>query len=1083
MNRRQRWIAGLIALLALSVPLAGVAGAQQADPSTTTSTAPSTTSTTAAPSTTGTPTATPPTTAAPTSDTTDPGSVQTVPDPIPGSYIVTLRTHSKREVLGDTIKVTGRHGGKVTKVWGDALQGYAAQMTPEQAAAVAQDPAVERVEQDGSVHTQTTEAPTPSWGLDRIDQTTGFDNSYTYNSDGAGVHAYVIDTGILITNTDFGGRATVGVDEVGDGRNGIDCAGHGTHVAGTIGGTKYGIAKQAQLVAVRVLDCTGSGSYANVISGINWVAANAIKPAIANMSLGGPKDSALNAAVAGAVTSGVTFAVAAGNKTGATQTGAVTDACESSPASAPTAITVGATTYGHTDTSKPLSPVVDERAAYSYGGQCVDIFAPGSNITSDWIGSNTATNTISGTSMATPHVAGVAALYLAANPCMSPDQVTNALVGNAVTGSIQTFNSSTQPSVTVFDTNSPSAPNQLLNMQFIGPDAPVAPCAAPTAAAANGLNSVHLTWSFAASNGASPITAWNVYKGGSAGAEGPTPFATVTDPTQLSFDDTNVTNGVANFYEISAVNSIGVSLSSNEVSAKGVGLPTAPALYPAVASSNNVDLSWTASASDGGSAITAYKVYRGTSANGEAATAIATLAANANTFSDTAATNGTTWFYKVSAVNAVGETASNEVNAKPTGPPSAPTGLTAAASLGQVKLTWSAPANDGGLPPVTYKVFKSTTSGFTPSGANQVATPSSPTYTDSAVTNGTTYYYLVEATNAGPFDSPPSAQVSATVGQPVDVLVRGLGDGLWFNREANGSTFTGFTGIPGSTSTSNPTMVFDGTAYRGFVRGADGSVFMATSTDGASWSSFQKLGGTILGDPVPASDGNGVVKVFVVGIDLALWVGTVDHGSFQGFARLGGILSAVPGVAYDGSGYQVFVRGNDAGMYSGRLTSAGPGAFGYTARGGILTSSPAVAMDGSAVKVFVRGNDLGLYTASLNIDGSGYSGYSARGGALWSTPELANDGSGVRIVLRGTDNQLWTAKWNSSGSFTGFTPLGGILVNDPVIVADGLGTRVFVVGLGNGLWTGTMKADGTGWTGFTALGGTITAIPAAAAGS
>ncbi|HMC72045.1 MAG TPA: S8 family serine peptidase, partial [Mycobacteriales bacterium] len=232
-------------------------------------------------------------------------------------------------------------------------------------------------------------------------------------------HAYIVDTGILTSHSDLGGRASVGFDAVNDGHNGIDCNGHGTHVSGTVGGNTYGVAKGVTLVAVRVLDCSGSGTNSGVIAGVNWVATNAIKPAVANMSLGGGASQALDDAVTGAVNAGVVFCVAAGNGDAA---GNPLDACTTSPARAAAAITVSATDS------------TDHKASWANFGTCVDIFAPGVNITSDWFSSTTATNTISGTSMATPHTAGVAALYLSANTTATPAAVASALTTNATSG-------------------------------------------------------------------------------------------------------------------------------------------------------------------------------------------------------------------------------------------------------------------------------------------------------------------------------------------------------------------------------------------------------------------------------------------------------------------------------------------------------------------------------------------------------------------------------------------------------------------------------------------------------------------------
>ena len=251
------------------------------------------------------------------------------------------------------------------------------------------------------------------WGLDRIDQTDlPLNSSYSYASDGAGVTAYVVDTGILASHTDFGSRVRVGYDAFTDGRNTSDCNGHGTHVAGTIGGTTYGVAKAASLVAVRVLDCAGSGTLSGVIAGIDWaVTDHASGPAVMNLSLGGGASSSLDAAVDRAITDGITVVVAAGNSN--------VDACTVSPARASNAVTVGATTTS------------DSRASYSNFGSCLDIFAPGSSVLSAYYTSNTATATLSGTSMASPHVAGAAARILGADPGMRPDQVASALVASS----------------------------------------------------------------------------------------------------------------------------------------------------------------------------------------------------------------------------------------------------------------------------------------------------------------------------------------------------------------------------------------------------------------------------------------------------------------------------------------------------------------------------------------------------------------------------------------------------------------------------------------------------------------------------
>lgn len=297
-----------------------------------------------------------------------------------------------------------------------ALLGFAASMPASSLQALQKNPNVAYIEPDQVITLSASQSPA-TWGLDRIDQRNlPLSNSYTYNNTGAGVTAYIIDTGILYGHNEFGGRASFGYDAFGG--NGADCNGHGTHVSGTVGGSTYGVAKGVTLKAVRVLNCSGSGTNSGVIAGVNWVASHhaAGAPAVANMSLGGSVSSALDTAVNNAINDGVTFAIAAGNSN--------RNACNYSPARVAAAITVGATTS------------TDARASYSNYGSCLDLFAPGSSITSAWYTSTTATNTISGTSMATPHVAGVAALYLQSNTSASPAAVRNAIVNNATTGKV-----------------------------------------------------------------------------------------------------------------------------------------------------------------------------------------------------------------------------------------------------------------------------------------------------------------------------------------------------------------------------------------------------------------------------------------------------------------------------------------------------------------------------------------------------------------------------------------------------------------------------------------------------------------------
>lgn len=302
---------------------------------------------------------------------------------------------------------------RVMRSFGSALNGVLVNASPQQIKALRSDPKVKYIEQDQVMSvTPMMEAnadqPSPTWGIDRIDQRNlPLDNNYHTDYDGSGVTAFVIDTGVLNTHNEFGGRASSGYDFIDNDYDATDCNGHGTHVAGTIGGSTYGVAKNVNVVGVRVLNCSGSGSNSGVIAGINWVKNNASGPAVANMSLGGGASQATDDAVNAAVAAGITFVVAAGNDN--------SNACNYSPARAADAITVGSTTSN------------DSRSSFSNYGTCLDIYAPGSSITSSWYTSNSATNTISGTSMASPHVAGVAALYLDENPNLSPAQVTNLL--------------------------------------------------------------------------------------------------------------------------------------------------------------------------------------------------------------------------------------------------------------------------------------------------------------------------------------------------------------------------------------------------------------------------------------------------------------------------------------------------------------------------------------------------------------------------------------------------------------------------------------------------------------------------------
>ncbi|TDR22622.1 S8 family peptidase [Marinicella litoralis] len=303
--------------------------------------------------------------------------------------------------------------GETLRTYSTALNGMVLKSDSQRAVdALTKDPRVAFIEADQTVSIGATQS-NATWGLDRIDQANlPLNSTYNYDANGTGVNAYIVDTGVRISHNDFGNRGNSGYTAINDGNGTNDCNGHGTHVAGTVGGSTYGVAKNVEIYAVRVLGCNGSGSNSGVIAGIDWVAANHIKPAVANMSLGGGASSATDNAVNSAVAAGITMVVAAGNDN--------SNACNYSPARAASAVTVGSTASN------------DARSSFSNYGTCLDIYAPGSSITSTWSTSNTATNTISGTSMAAPHVAGVAALYLDDNPNASPAQVQAAIENSAI---------------------------------------------------------------------------------------------------------------------------------------------------------------------------------------------------------------------------------------------------------------------------------------------------------------------------------------------------------------------------------------------------------------------------------------------------------------------------------------------------------------------------------------------------------------------------------------------------------------------------------------------------------------------------
>ncbi len=451
--------------------------------------------------------------------------------PVFGHYIVVLNANvasmrgerSSAPVVSQVAQsIAASHGAKITRTFESALRGYAVQADDKSLAKMLNDDRIAYVEEDGYVYASATQTGA-TWGIDRTDQRDlPLNSTYNYDTTASNVHAYIVDTGVLNTHTQFTGRMGNGFDAVTSGGAAVDCNGHGTHVAGTVGGSTYGIAKGVTVHPVRVLGCDGSGTNAGVIAGMDWVVSNHVKPAVANMSLGGGASQSTDDAIARMTNAGVTVAVAAGNDNA--------NACNYSPARAPSAITVGSTTN------------TDARSSFSNFGTCLDIFGPGSSITSSWYTGTSATNTISGTSMASPHVAGVAALYLANNPTATPSQVTTAII-----------NASTPNKVTGAQTGSP---NRLLYSFFT--TAPVDTVAPTTpgglGATASGSSQVNLTWTASTDTGGSGLSGYRVERCQGAGC---TTFSEIGTTASTSFSNSGLAASTSYSYRVRAYDGAG----------------------------------------------------------------------------------------------------------------------------------------------------------------------------------------------------------------------------------------------------------------------------------------------------------------------------------------------------------------------------------------------------------------------------------------------------------------------------------------------------------------------------------------------
>jgi len=632
-------------------------------------------------------------------------------DVIPGRYIVSFSSTAASAVAASNMP------SNVIATFDNAMHGFVADLSATELAAIKANPNVLAVEPDAIVSIDASQS-NATWGLDRIDQRSlPRDGSYTYSNTGRGVTAYVIDTGVYAAHSEYAGRVLSGFTAISDGNGTEDCHGHGTHVSGTIAGTTYGVAKEAQLVPVRVLGCTGSGSVSGVIAGIDWAISHhaAGVPAVANMSLGGGLSSSLNSAVDRAVADGITVVVAAGNSN--------LNACTTSPSSAASAITVGATSS------------TDARASFSNWGTCLDIFAPGVSITSSMIGGTTTTATWSGTSMASPHVAGIAALYLQMNPTAAPANVAGAITGAA-----------TPAVVTDAGTGSPN------RLAFMGSftSAPVSTPSSPAALTATAGNAtVRLAWTAPIANGGAAITDYVVQY---ASSNASTTWTTFVDgvSTALNASVSGLANGVAYSFRVAAVNAIGTGSFTSPVTSTPIAgaAPSAPQSLYATAGRQIVTLAWNAPASVGSSAITDYSVEY--SANSGTTWIRFADAVSATTGAVvTGLTGGTNYQFRVSALNGYGLSApSNLASATPTafGPPSVVRSVTASAGMQSATVSWAVPVDAGGGTISSYVVDYSTNNGSSFTGSVRLVA-SSRSLQLTGLTGGISHMIRVRAAN------------------------------------------------------------------------------------------------------------------------------------------------------------------------------------------------------------------------------------------------------------------------------------------------------------------------------------------------